>query len=280
MKISCMKWDVPIRGIERMEAFLHGHAFAPHRHDTYAVGLTLTGIQAFHYRGSIRYSLPGQAFVLHPDEAHDGRAGDERGFGYRIAYIDPALIREAAGLNAMPFLCDPVSDDADLCRSIAGLLGAKDSRPDELALTCSLVSFADALVRAAGCPAATPANNTTAVRAVRDLLSARLDSSVSLAELEMVSGLSRWQLTRQFRAAFGVSPARFHLLRRLDRARVLVRSGRPLAEVAHECGFADQAHFTRRFRSAYGLSPGVWAKLSRELQPARIFDGQRSDGRS
>jgi hypothetical protein len=33
--------------------------------------------------------------VLYPDEVHDGRAGTEQGFGYRIVYVEPALLVEA-----------------------------------------------------------------------------------------------------------------------------------------------------------------------------------------
>ena len=67
-----------------MEAFFFGHGFDPHRHDTYAIGYTLRGVQAFRYRGASRRSTPGDVFVLHPDETHDGRAGSEEGFRYRI----------------------------------------------------------------------------------------------------------------------------------------------------------------------------------------------------
>src|SRR5689334_9046453 len=59
-------------GIERLEARFPGRAFAPHRHDTYAIGLTLSGVQTFHYRGVLRRSLPNQCHILHPDERHDG----------------------------------------------------------------------------------------------------------------------------------------------------------------------------------------------------------------
>lgn len=34
-------------GIERIEARFHGNAYAPHRHDTYALGVTLAGVQTF-----------------------------------------------------------------------------------------------------------------------------------------------------------------------------------------------------------------------------------------
>ena len=91
-------------GIERLEAHFRGQAFAPHRHDTYAIGITLAGVQTFRYRGEQRHCLPGQCHVLHPDELHDGGAGTDDGFGYRIAYIDPSLIQQALGGKPLPFV--------------------------------------------------------------------------------------------------------------------------------------------------------------------------------
>src|SRR5580692_10557583 len=79
-------------GIERLEAHFLGQAFAPHRHDTYAIGVTLAGVQTFRYRGEQRTPLPGQLHILHPDEVHDGGSGTDEGFAYRIVYIDPRLI--------------------------------------------------------------------------------------------------------------------------------------------------------------------------------------------
>jgi hypothetical protein len=66
-------WFVEAPGdIQRIEACLSGVAYAPHRHDTYTIGITLSGIQSFTYRGAGRASYPGQIVILHPDEKHDG----------------------------------------------------------------------------------------------------------------------------------------------------------------------------------------------------------------
>jgi AraC-like DNA-binding protein len=84
---------------------------------------------------------------------------------------------------------------------------------------------------------------------------------VRSAELEAVTGLSRYELARQFRALYGTSPNRYALMRRLDFARNQLRGEKRLVETALTAGFADQAHFTRMFRSAYGMTPGRYARL-------------------
>ena len=95
-------------GLERIEAYISARGFEPHRHDTYGVGLTTAGVQAFRYRGERRICLPGQLHVLHPDELHDGRSATEDGFRYRIVYLDPELLRDAIGGRPLPFVADPV----------------------------------------------------------------------------------------------------------------------------------------------------------------------------
>ena len=250
-------------GIERMAVFFRGHAFAPHRHDTYAIGLTSAGVQAFTYRGEIRRCMPGEAFVLHPDEKHDGRPGDERGFGYRVAYIDPALLLTAAGTGHLPFIRDPVSGDTQLAEAIQEVVQAQEGDANDVALTSSLARLADVMSRLAGtAPTSAMRVHLPGVQAARDLLIAKGAARASMQELEAASGLSRWELARQFRAAYGVSPHRYHLLRRLGVARDLLAENQPLADIALSCGFADQAHFSRHFKSAFGLSPGRWRALS------------------
>ena len=86
-------------------------AFDPHRHDTYAIGITTAGVQTFRYRGSRRICLPGEVHVLHPDEEHDGAGGTADGFGYRILYAAPEALRGALGGRPLPFVPDPVSSN-------------------------------------------------------------------------------------------------------------------------------------------------------------------------
>jgi len=87
------------------------------------------------------------------------------------------------------------------------------------------------------------------------------------AELEEVTGLTRYDLARQFRAAFGTSPYRYSLMRRLDCARAELRRDRSLADVALTAGFADQAHLSRMFKAAFGVTPARYRALEATSAP-------------
>jgi AraC-like DNA-binding protein len=242
----------------RIEARFCGAAFTPHRHDTYAVGITLEGVQSFDYRGSARYSLPGQIVVLHPDELHDGRSGDGAPFRYRTAYIAPAEMQRVLSGRTLPFVAGGISDDPALRRAVCALLEDLAHPLDTLEFEQALHDLTVALMAVAGHEPPARIANHAAVTLARDYIHANLDHSFQLEDLERASGYDRWQLSRDFRALLGASPYRFLVFRRLDRARRMMTGGHCLAEVAHACGFSDQSHFTRHFRKAFGMTPKAW----------------------
>ncbi|WP_119422926.1 AraC family transcriptional regulator [Desertibaculum subflavum] len=256
-----------VPGLERFEARFAGGGYAPHRHDVYAIGITLQGVQRFRYRGAAAQCLAGQVYVLHPDELHDGHAGTEAGFRYRGIYIAPDLVRDALGQPgwALPFYAAVVSDDRRLAAAVLPALDDLDRPLDDLQRDQIVIDIADALAAGASSPPrhALAARHGNAVAAARDLIEAGLRDGVTSEQLEAATGHDRYTLARQFRACFGTSPYRYLMLRRLDRARRLIAHGLPLAEAAVAAGFADQSHLTRRFKQAYGLTPARWAALRR-----------------
>ncbi len=75
-------------------------------------------------------------------------------------------------------------------------------------------------------------------------------------------GSGTTQLARAFATAYGIAPHRYVIGRRLDAARDRILRGQPLADVAAEVGFVDQAHLTRRFRQFLGTTPGRLVRRS------------------
>jgi AraC-like DNA-binding protein len=267
--LSCLRHTVDrlipgrgSKGIERLEATLKGQSFSPHRHDTYAIGLTLAGVQTFRYRGVRRYSLPGQCHILHPDEAHDGTPGTEGGFRYRMLYLDPVLVQEALGGKSLPFVSEPVvAFSAPRLTSLRRLWDL-DDEIDELGRIDVVDLALEALMVACRRPIGSVPLAMEKLNRARAMIAADPTKRHSLDTLEKVAKLDRWTLARQFRAAFGTSPSRYRIMRQLDIVRRLILSGMPLVEASLRAGFADQSHMTRQFKKAFGLAPGHWASAT------------------
>jgi AraC-like DNA-binding protein len=266
-----MRSMAPQGGVELLRARFCGRPYARHRHDTYAICATDLGVQLFDYRGATRTSMPGQIVVLHPDEPHDGRAGSDEDFAYRIIYVAPGKVADAAGALCgrsvpLPFAREAVSTNATLAGAIAYAFQGFPAAMEPLAVDALIESLARGLVESDPSIVRRPLRlscDTRAMERVRQFLDANRTRVVTSDELEAASGHSRYALARQFRQFYGTSPHRYLLMRRLDLVRAEIRAGKALAEIAAGSGFADQAHMTRAFGAAYGLSPARYRAASR-----------------
>ncbi|CAH1668718.1 helix-turn-helix domain-containing protein [Chelatococcus asaccharovorans] len=102
-----------------------------------------------------------------------------------------------------------------------------------------------------------PADHSGASGAARQWRSAAL-SGAPVALLARQHGLGREAFSRKFERLVGMPPHAFRLVQRLNLARDRLRAGREIADVACECGFADQSHFGRHFRRAFGVTPRAY----------------------
>lgn len=248
-----------VGGQHRIEAHLSGCQFAPHRHDTYAVALTLQGVQSFDYRGCERHSPPGGVVVIHPDERHDGRPGTCDGFRYRGIHIEPGRIQRMLGGRELPFIAGGTSTDPRLIRAVRVLLADYQRPLGELEFDDALYDLSTVLSALSMPRRPLKLLDYCAAERAREFLIAHWNKDVTLACLEQVSGRDRWKLSRDFRALFGTSPYRYLLMRRLEQARRMLASSQAPADIAVACRFADQSHFIRHFRNAFGMTPGKWA---------------------
>lgn len=99
------------------------------------------------------------------------------------------------------------------------------------------------------------------LRRVTDYLAAHLAEDIPLQILSDLVKLSRSYFSRAFKISTGLAPHQWLLQARICKAKqLLLETDRPLAQIAIDVGFADQAHFTRTFRREAGESPGAWQR--------------------
>jgi AraC family transcriptional regulator len=96
---------------------------------------------------------------------------------------------------------------------------------------------------------------------VQEFIESRLEANLTLQELASEVGYSRSHFLRMFHATTGMTPHRYVLKRRVERARQQLEQVEPsIAEVAFRCGFSSQAHLTLAFRKEFGITPAEYRR--------------------
>lgn len=97
---------------------------------------------------------------------------------------------------------------------------------------------------------------------VEEYIDSHLCETIRMASLAAVTKLSTSYFFHAFRTAFGESPYHYVVRRRIEMAKeLMLSSGKTLADVALDCGFADQPHMTRQFKQFVGITPAAWRRL-------------------
>jgi AraC family transcriptional regulator len=96
---------------------------------------------------------------------------------------------------------------------------------------------------------------------IQEFIESRLDVGITLGELAAATDYSRSHFLRMFHATTGMTPHRYVMRRRIERARALLEeTDLSIAQIAHRCGFSSQAHLTLTFRKECGLTPGAYRR--------------------
>jgi AraC-like DNA-binding protein len=163
-----------------------------------------------------------------------------------------------------------VKDDvlANLARALTPALEQPGSASMLFVEQTSIAMETYLLEKYGGTPTADPRRKRILSRSqearAKEMLRGRMGGTMSVAEIALACNLSRSYFIHAFRETTGQTPHQWLSAQRLERARsLLMEFERPLAEVAAECGFADQSHFTRVFTQSTGAPPGTWRRRMR-----------------
>ncbi len=99
------------------------------------------------------------------------------------------------------------------------------------------------------------------LRRARDLIDRCFSEPLDLLTMAAEAGYSRFHFTRGFRQAFGETPAAYLILRRVERAKDLLRSANlTVTKVCMLVGFSSLGSFSSRFSEIVGVSPSIYQR--------------------
>lgn len=256
--------------LECLKARFYRHAYAPHVHDTFALGVILGGAEAFHYRGVRHVAPAGSVVAVNPDELHDGAPAAD-GYAYRMLYPSVDLVQGIADElgdrpAGFPAFREAIIDDPEVAGRLgrahalmetgAPRLAADEAFTTVLSLMVARHSVSEPQGRRLG-------REAGPIRRARRLIDDLYMQDLTLESLAAVAGLSRYYFLRAFRRDVGVTPHAYLTGRRIAAAKALLAGAAPLSEVALACGFYDQSHFSRAFKGCVGVTPGQYRRGSR-----------------
>jgi AraC-like DNA-binding protein len=251
--------DLPdVRSV--LHAVFEQHAYPVHTHDDWTVLLVDEGAVSYDLARRSHRAQPSSITLLPPDVPHDGRSAT-RGvpFRKRVLYMDrswlPARWAQAA-------IERPEVGEVALVRQVAAVHRDLVAHGAEARIEDRLHRLRETLLLHLGVPTRTVRDAPLAA-GLRALLDDRLAENVTMAEAGRLLGAHPSHLIRTFSQAYGISPHRYVVGRRVDLARRLLLAGRRSADVAVEAGFHDQAHLTRHVRRVLGLTPGMLGPSAR-----------------
>jgi AraC-like DNA-binding protein len=273
-------WVIPqLNNLELLHATYINHSFAKHIHEGFAIGVIERGALTFSYRGEKVVAPSGHINLVIPGEAHDGNAASSMGWSYRMFYLEPTLMEQAAyqisgSVQETPFFkAGSIQDDylAGLIRNLHLLL----ERPNiplieqESLLLTMLTEF---ILRHADerLSMKNVGKENQAVNRAREYIEDTYTQNISIKNLSNLCNLSPFHLIRVFRACVGVPPHVYLKQVRIKRAKELVAKGFSIAFIAHEIGFTDQSHFSKQFKQITGITPSKYSNIIQELSPSRV----------
>lgn len=268
---ATLRYDQDLDNLEILHARYIKHRFAPHAHETYAIGVIQTGAGAFTLRGT-SYVVPAHTiFFLHPDEIHDGYAATSEGWSYRMIYPSCEtvlrIVKEIDGhASVLPRFRTPVSSEVTTVGRLERFHRILEQPGDPLERETYLRWLILALVEQYATQPLTLPQHTSEPRAIaliRAYLEEHCVDPISLEVLANLVQLHPSYLIRSFHKTMGLPPHAYLIHMRIRKAKQLLREGVEPAFVAQSVGFADQSHLTRHFRRIVGLTPARFARMSK-----------------
>jgi AraC-like DNA-binding protein len=220
------------------------------------------------YRRRRREMLPGMAFCSEAGEVHTTPGVRSVG-SFSALIVEPMVlsdyIAEHTGSSDLPHWAAMVAKPSpELARRLSTLVRAVGRDRTALQLQSAFVDLVESLLnefveKVPGAPRPVSLSMRAAER-IRECLHEDHGGKSDLATLAQETGLSRFQVLREFKRRYGLPPYAYQLCVRIAHARGLLQRDVSPAEVAAACGFADQSHFTRHFRRMVGTTPLRYAR--------------------
>lgn len=255
------------------------HSFGPFVRNHYLFHYIISGQGMLDSDGgegaARRYDLnAGQGFLLTPGQINMYCADKREPWKYAWIEFDglrAAEYLENAGLGTTQPIFVPSSAEAGARVESELLYIATHEKVSSLDLIGHLYLFFDALIRASANrrEVKTSQLRDFYVQEAIHYMDQNYRRDLTVEEIADVCKLNRSYFSKIFKDFVGCAPQEFLIRLRLSKAANMMKlTNYSIGEIAANCGYPNQLHFSRAFKKRYGISPREW-RAQNQLSPRR-----------
>lgn len=265
----CIYYDTDLQ-IEMYEFKGIEQKFVSHFHKNYVIGVVEAGSRDFICSGKCCVINAGDILLINPEQAHGcEQIGSENlhYFSFNIAIdIMRKAMQEITGQNILPHFTENVIKSELIKQNLADLKqmilsDCNDFAKEELFLLIMeqlAGNYSDSDM------GQEKMVGLSKINCIVRYLEENFYRSITLDELSLAGGISKYHLIRSFTKMKGISPHKYLETVRIEKSKQFLEQNFPLAQVALKAGFTDQSHFTNAFKSLIGLTPKIYQNIMRE----------------
>lgn len=234
-----------------------------HSHDEFSFGIIQQGSAAYKNRGKRHQIVSGDIVTINPADVHS--CNPDRGtWSYSMLFAHTltmgAIQKEVVEVESNASSHDYLAFNNDYERApylrsrYLALFNSLVSEQPKLHVQSCLFDFVAASMLAPKAETSVK-GAINPVKRVREKLLDEITAAHELDTLAQEAGMSRYQLLRAFKNHYGLPPYAYLMDEKIKRSKQMLKEGQPLAEVALQLGFSDQAHFQRQFKKRLAVTP-------------------------
>ncbi|WP_085725138.1 AraC family transcriptional regulator [Pseudomonas sp. R37(2017)] len=239
--------------------------YTRHAHEHFSIGAITAGRSTYLHEQSAFEVNVGTVVLMNPGDVHACNPIEDQPWSYLMLYVDTPWLSDLQ--HQLGFSDDAAfrrfsvthTCDASLFAGLAGLYEVLvDPQQDVLGKHSAAVEFFTDLQQRLN-PIDPPLREPNfKLERAADYIRDHCTQTLRLEDICEAAQLSASYLIRAFKQHYGMTPHAFLVNRRIQFAQDQLRSGKLIADVALEAGFADQAHFQRAFKQHLAATPGQY----------------------
>lgn len=237
--------------LELMLAWDYQQDFPVHFHDSICITLVQNGVECTEVEGKQLITPIGSLSLTYPEEVHANPNLNADDYSFITYYLSPDFVAHKLGEQNFRFK-DRVVDDQWLYQQLYHWAMSSQKSLSGIQLLFSHLIHAHLTITS---NMEQEKEGFHKLGEILDYMERHYSEKIHIEELAHMADKSKFAFIRAFKKEKGITPGNFLMIKRLEKAKEILKRKNSIVDACYQSGFYDQSHFSRYFKKYHGLTP-------------------------